>query len=107
MQSGKLLRVFVQSLELAPQHGTGFEQRPGYQFQSGMAGDQLPDTLSERAFAGLADLQAKAAEHAAQAVLDVAQLRLQQLARGQNSTRLLCFDRLAVYRTEPAQSHQL
>src|SRR5215212_11265866 len=67
----------------------GFEQRLGHQFQSGMTGNQLPDTFGERAFGGLADLQAKAPQHAAQAVLDVAQLRLQQLARRQNRTRLL------------------
>src|SRR5215208_7197382 len=54
----------------------GFEQRLGHQFQSGMTGNQLPDTFGERAFGGLADLQAKAPQHAAQAVLDVAQLRL-------------------------------
>ena len=99
--------MLVQAIELAPQHGMGFEQRLCHQFQSGMAGNQLPDAFGERAFGGLADLQAKAPQHTAQAVLDVAQLRLQQLARRQNRTRLLRFDRLAVHRAEPAEPHQL
>ena len=85
----------------------GFKQCLCHQFQSGMAGNQLPDAAGERAFGGLADLQAKTAKHTAQAVLDVAQLRLQQLARRQNRTRLLRLDRLAVHRTEPAEPHQL
>ena len=72
-----------------------------------MAGNELPDTSGKRALVGLADLQAKAAKHAAQAVLDIPQFGLQQLAGRQNGTGLLRRDRLAVHRPEPAETHEL
>ena len=54
-----------------------------------------------------ADLQAEAAQDAAQAHLDIVQLGLQQLARRQQGAHLLRRQRLAVHRPEPAEPHQL
>ncbi len=107
MQSGELLDVLVQTFELAQQHGMGFQQSPRNQLKSGVTGDQFVDPSCKRPLGGLADLQTKAPQYTAQAVLEVAQLRLQQLACRQNSARFLGFDRLAVHRPEPAQPHQL
>src|SRR5437867_10327599 len=103
MQSGQLLRPLVQAAELALQHRMRFEQGLCNDLKPGMAGDQLLDPSRKGTLGGLADLQSKAPEHATQAVLDIAQLRLQQLARRQHRPRLLRFDRLAVHRPEPAK----
>jgi len=73
VRPGELLGVLIQAIELAPQHGVGFEQRLCHDLKSGMARYELPDAFGERALGGRADLQTEAAEHAAQAGLDVVQ----------------------------------
>ena len=56
---------------------------------------------------GRPNLQAKAAQDALQAHLDIMALGLQELAGGQKRPHLLGRQRLAVHRPEPAQAHQL
>src|SRR5436190_1737787 len=46
-------------------------------------------------------------QRATQAHLDIAKLRLHQLARGEHRSHLLCRYRLAMHRPEPAKPHQL
>ena len=53
------------------------------------------------------NFQPEATQYAAQAHLDVEQLRLHQLARGQKRAHFLRRHRLAMNRTEPTQPHQL
>ena len=52
-------------------------------------------------------LEPETAQNAAQAHLDVVELRLHQLARGEQCAHLLGSHRLTVHRPEPAQPHQL
>jgi hypothetical protein len=72
-----------------------------------MIGDQFADPAWKGSRCRRADLQPKAAQHPAQAHLDVMVLGLQQLTRRQQRSHFLRRQRLAVHRTEPAEPHQL
>ena len=72
-----------------------------------MPGHQLPDPSLELFRGGLSHLQPEPAQDPAQAHLDVLKLRLKQLARRQQRSRLLRRKRLAMHRPEPAKPHQL
>ena len=72
-----------------------------------MARDQFADPGGEGPRRRRADLQPEAAQHPAQAHLDVMVLGLQQLARRQQRSHFLRRQRLAVHRAEPAEPHQL
>jgi hypothetical protein len=72
-----------------------------------LAGGELPDPRRELRLADLADLEAEAAQDAADAEFDVPQLGLQQLAPDQERAHLLRAGRLAVHRPEPAHAQQL
>jgi hypothetical protein len=72
-----------------------------------MAGDQLLDPSGKPLRCSRPDLQSEAAQNAAQAHLDIEQLRLNELARCQQGTYLLRRQRFAVYRTKPAEPDQL
>jgi hypothetical protein len=62
---------------------------------------------AKRPLAFLADLQPEAAQNAADAELDIAQLALQELAPDQQGAHLLGIGRLAMDRPEPAHAQQL
>src|SRR3954449_9136213 len=72
-----------------------------------MMSHEIPHPAREGLGRGRPDLQAKAAQHAPQAHLDIMALGLQELAGGQKRADLLGRERLAVHRPEPAQAHQL
>src|SRR3954452_23612193 len=72
-----------------------------------MMSHESPHPAREGLGRGRPNLQAKAAQHAPQAHLDIMALGLQKLAGGQKRANLLGRERLAVHRPEPAQAHQL
>lgn len=72
-----------------------------------MAIDQLADTRFEPAAADGPDLEAEAAQHSADAALEVEQLALHQLASGEQRPHLLRARGLGVPRAIPAKTEQL
>jgi len=72
-----------------------------------MALHQFPDATGKAFISRLADLQPKAAQDPAQAVLDILTLGLNQLACCQHRPNFLRIHRLAMHRPEPTQPHQL
>src|SRR5258708_27308947 len=97
----------LKTVELALEHGVYREQGLDNRLQGWMAGHQLLRPPCKAALSGLSDLQPEAAQYPAQTVLDVAQLRLHKLARGEHCPHLLRCDRFAMNRAEPAEPHQL
>ena len=72
-----------------------------------MSGDEVADAVGKTLRRRTAHFEPEAAQNPAQAHLDIVQLRLHQLARGQDGTHLLRGERLAMHRAEPAEPHQL
>src|SRR5438309_10160585 len=97
----------MEALELALQRGPGSKHCIDYSLEDRVAIDQLTDARVEPTAADGTNLQAEAAEHAADAALDVEQLGLDQLARSEERTHLLRTDRFRVHRPIPAKPQQL
>src|ERR1700688_5236967 len=83
------------------------KQRLRDRLKIGLSLNQFADPPSKAPGRGLADLEPKTAQNPAQTVLDVVQLRLNELARREHRPQLLRTERLAMHRPEPAQPHQL
>jgi hypothetical protein len=94
-------------LPLPKEHIPGRQRRFCNRRQCRMAGDQLADAARKGSRRCRADLQPKAAQHPAQAHLDVMVLALQKFACRQQGPHLLRRQRLAVNRAEPAEPHEL
>jgi hypothetical protein len=105
--SRQLAGLLLEGCKLLPQYLTHRQQRISDPRKMRMALHKLLDPSCELQFRRLADLETKAAQDPAQTVLDVAKLRLHQLACRQYRPRLLGVHRLAMYRPEPTQPHQL
>src|ERR1700745_3121698 len=95
--------ALLKTIELCKQNGPCPKQRLRDRLKVGMPLHQLFDPSGKVGPCCLADLQPKAAQYPAQAVLETKELALHQLARRQQRADLLCRDRLAVYRPEPAE----
>src|SRR5450631_3390355 len=97
----------LKTVELCKQDGAHPKQLLPDGLKVRMPLHQLFDASGKICPRGLADLQPEATQNSAQAVLEVQQLALHQLARRQHRADLLGRDRLAVDRPEPAEPHQL
>src|SRR5467141_1809346 len=99
--------ALLKTVELCKQNGPRPKQRLPDRLKVRMPLHQLFDAFGKLCPRRLANLQPEAAQNPAQAVLEVQQLALHQLARRQHRADLLGRGRLAVYRPEPAEPHQL
>ena len=99
--------ALLKDVELAQQNRAHREQRLADRLQVAMTLHQFLDASGKAPRRGFANLQPEAAQDTAQAVLDVQELALDQLARGQDRSCFLRTQRLAVHRPEPAEPHQL
>ena len=102
-----LSHTLFKAVQLAQQDLMRCQQGLADDLQRRMARDQLFDPKAEAVRGRSPNLQAKAAQYAAQAHFNVKQLRLNQFARRQQRAHFLRRHRLAVNRAEPAQPHQL
>src|SRR6202049_5352034 len=107
MKARHRAHALLKTVELCKQNGARPKQRLSDRLKVRMRLHQLFDASGKVCPRRLADLQPEAAQNPAQAVLAVPELALHQLARRQHRADLLCRDRLAVYRPEPAEPHQL
>src|SRR5262245_38873309 len=97
----------LKSAELTQQDGPHRKQRLRDRFQIRMTGYQFADPPGKASRCRVPNLEPKAVQYAAQAVLHVQKLRLHQLARREHRAYFLRPHRLAMHRTKPAQPHQL
>src|ERR1700722_8513976 len=107
MKARRRPHVLLKTVELCKQNGPHPQQCLAYGLKVGMRLYQFFDPSGKGGPRRLADLQPEAAQNPAQSVLEVLELALHQLACRQHRADLLCRDRLAVYRSEPAEPHQL
>jgi len=75
----------LEAVELAQQHRMHRKQRLRDRLKVGLPRHQFPDPSGKAPCRRPTDLEPEAAQNPAQVVLDVAKLRLHQLARGQHS----------------------
>src|SRR5438309_497641 len=95
----------MEALELALQRGPGSKHCIDYSLEDRVAIDQLTDARVEPTAADGTNLQAEAAEHAADAALDVEQLGLDQLARSEGErTSCALTDFACTGRYQPSRS---
>jgi hypothetical protein len=97
----------LETVELTQQHRVYPKQRLRDRLKIGLSLYQFADPHRKAPRRGVADLEPKTAQNPAQTVLDVVQLRLNELARRKHGPQLLRSNRLAMHRPEPAQPHQL
>jgi len=83
------------------------QHRFRHRLQHGVTGRQFADTACELSFADHSDLQAKAAQQATDAKLQILRLALQQFASDQQRPDFLGRGRLAVPRPESPHAQQL
>src|SRR5450755_4104525 len=107
MKARHRAHALLETIELRKQDGAHPKQLLPDGLKVRMPLHQLFDASGKICPRGLADLQPEATQNSAQAVLEVQQLALHQLARRQHRADLLGRDRLAVDRPEPAEPHQL
>src|SRR5215207_6697993 len=87
--AGEPIKTLLDGLKLLLEPRAGLQKGIGDRLQRVMLSHHLPHSTLEGLGRGWPDLQAKAAQHAAQAHLDIMALGLQKLARGQKGTPLL------------------
>src|SRR5712692_60598 len=100
MKARHRAHALLKTVELCKQNGADPKQRLPDRLKVRMRLHQLFDASGKACPRRLADLQPEAAQDPAQAVLEVQELALHQLARRQHRADLLGCDRLAVYRPE-------
>src|SRR5215210_3917240 len=69
--AGEPIKTLLDRLELLFEHRAGVQERIGDRLQRVMMGNQIPHPAREGLGRGRPDLQTKAAQHAAQAHLDI------------------------------------
>jgi len=97
----------VKTLELSVERSPCGEHCADHFLERGMAIDQLEGPGFEPAAADRTNLETKTAQHSADAALDVEQLGLDELARGEQGADLPGARGLRVHRTTPAKPPQL
>src|SRR5271156_3101135 len=107
MKARRRPNALLKTVELCKQNGPHPQQRLADGLKVRMSLHQLFDPSGKVGPRRLADLQSEAAQNPAQAVLEVQELALPQLACRQHRADPLSRNRLAVSRPEPAEPHQL
>src|SRR5829696_9322967 len=86
--AGEPIKTLIDRLELLLEHHAGLQECIGSRLQRVRMGYEIAHPTLEGLGRGRPNLQAKAAQHAAQAHLDIMALGLQELARGQKRPHL-------------------